>query len=72
MDKLDIIIVGASGMSTWTRTHVIKDFVSENLIDFPLSTYGTVSSFYPKNDSVVRNLLYLFTLFSFSLAKTTF
>lgn len=56
MDKLNIIIVGGSGMTSLVKTLVIKDYVSETLINFTPSTYGTVSCLYPKSESVVNDL----------------
>ena len=56
MGKLNIIIVGGSGMTSLVKTLVIKDYVSETLINFTPSTYGTVSSLYPKSESVVNDL----------------
>jgi hypothetical protein len=58
MDKLNIIIVGGSGMTSLVKTLVIKDYVNETLINFSPSTYGTVSSLYPKSESVVNETIY--------------
>jgi alkaline phosphatase D len=57
IDKMNIIIVSDAGLTTWKQTLYIKDYVSENLIDFVPSVYGVVSSFYPASESV-KNELY--------------
>ena len=55
INKLNIIIVSDAGLTKWKQTYLIKDYLSETLINFTPSVYGVVSSLYPKSDSVASS-----------------
>ena len=52
---MNIIIVSDAGLTKWKQTYLIKDYLSETLINFTPSVYGVVSSLYPKSDSVASS-----------------
>jgi predicted AlkP superfamily pyrophosphatase or phosphodiesterase len=57
LDLINIIIVGDVGMATFKDTILFKDFVSESLINFNVSSYDVVSNIRPINDSSVSSLI---------------
>ena len=53
LNSMNIIIVGDVGMTTFKNTIILKDFVSESLINFNTTSYDVVANIRPINDSSV-------------------